>query len=165
MGRVVAPFGVHGWMRVEHYTESPGALLDHPVWWVRQGNGPWQPRALEQGAVRALRLVAKLEGMDTPEAVVALHDAQLGVPRADLPDSAPGEYYFSDLIGLPVVNLAGEALGSVTLVLETGANEVLVVKGERERLIPFIDTVIRSVELGQAGAGDGRIVVDWGSDF
>lgn len=170
MGRVVAPYGVHGWMRVAHFTGQSGALLDYPVWWLRlQDDEPWKPLDLDQGAVRGRGVVAKLQGVDTPEAVVALHGALIAVPREQLPDSEPGQFYFSDLVGLPVFNVEGESFGTVSGIIETGANEVLVVSADRERLIPFIESVIKSVEPTRGDPSGriqpGKIVVDWGSDY
>ena len=82
------------------------------------------------------------------------------MPRAELPANREGEYYWSELIGLDVVTREGVALGRVTGLLETGANPVLVVEGERERLIPFVEAVVVAVDV----AG-GRLTVDWGADF
>jgi len=82
------------------------------------------------------------------------------VPRSALPETKGGEFYWADLIGLVVVNVSGQEFGRVTQILETGANDVLVVQGERERLIPFIASVIREVDTGA-----GRIQVDWGADY
>ena len=82
------------------------------------------------------------------------------MPREALPEAAENEYYWSDLIGLEVVNVQGEVLGKVTDLLETGANDVLVVEGERERLLPFTAQVILKVDLAA-----GRINVDWGADY
>ena len=88
-------------------------------------------------------------------------DCEIAVPREQLPELAENEYYWSDLQGLTVVNLDGIELGEVSHLFETGANPVVVVKGERERLIPYIwGQAIRDVDL-QAG----RMIVDWDPDF
>jgi 16S rRNA processing protein RimM len=84
----------------------------------------------------------------------------VAVPRSTFPDAAANEFYWADLIGLKVVNEQGEDLGTVARLLETGANDVLVVEGDRERLIPFTEHVIRNVDL------PGRMIrVDWGTDY
>jgi 16S rRNA processing protein RimM len=85
---------------------------------------------------------------------------RIAVSRDDFPAPASGEFYWSDLVGLQVVNAAGVVLGKVSRVFETGANDVLVVEGARERLLPFIETVIRKVDLAE-----GRITVDWEADY
>jgi len=88
-------------------------------------------------------------------------DCEIGVRRDQLPPAAPGEYYWHDLLGLDVVDLHGEALGRVDHLLETGANDVLVVQGERERLIPFVPgKVVMRVDLE-----GGVIQVDWDKEF
>jgi 16S rRNA processing protein RimM len=102
----------------------------------------------------------KLEGCDDRDAAARLRGREVAVPRSELPANAEGEYYWSELIGLNVVSRDGAALGRVTGLLETGANPVLVVGGDRERLIPFVEAVVVKVDV----AG-GRLTVDWGTDF
>jgi 16S rRNA processing protein RimM len=159
MGRVVAPFAVKGWIRVQPFTQLPANLLDYPVWWLGR-EGDWTSRALEEGAVHGKSVVAKLAGCDEREAATALQGLEVAVPRSQLPRSEPGEYYWSDLLGLAVRNLQGETLGRVERLLETGANQVLVVRGDRERLIPFVAACVVAVDQAQR-----EIVVDWGLDF
>jgi 16S rRNA processing protein RimM len=159
MARVAGPFAVKGWIKLQVFTERADGLLDYPVWWIAR-DGNWQPLQLEQGAVHGTALVAKLKGIDDREQALALRGREVAVPRAELPRNEEGEYYWADLEGLRVSNLEGEALGVVTGLLETGANQVLVVQGERERLIPVVSAVVKSVDLAQ-----GELVVDWGADF
>ena len=85
---------------------------------------------------------------------------RVAISREAFPEAASGEFYWADLVGLKVVNTAGVELGAVSRVFETGANDVLVVEGERERLLPFIETVVRQVDI----AG-GSITVDWEADY
>jgi 16S rRNA processing protein RimM len=86
---------------------------------------------------------------------------EIGIQRAQLPELVPGEYYWSDLEGLTVATLTGERLGVVSHLLETGANDVLVVKGDAEYLIPFVvGDVVHEVDLER-----GEIRVDWSKDF
>jgi 16S rRNA processing protein RimM len=104
--------------------------------------------------------VAKLQGCDDRAAAQLLKNLHIAVERSHLPAAKEGEYYWADLIGLEVVNLRGEALGVVSALFATGANDVLRVQGERERLIPFIPQVVREVSLDAAA-----IRVDWGLDY
>lgn len=159
MGRVTAPHGVRGWIRVRAFTESADGLASYPQWWLG-GEAGWVPWNVE--AVEPCRqgLAAKLQGCDDRDAALALAKIDIAVPRAVLPGIEADEYYWDDLIGLAVSNVDGEAFGTVTSLLETGANDVLVVTGERERLIPFIAPVI--VEVDIAG---GRLKVDWTADY
>jgi len=159
MGRVIAPYGVRGWIKVRPFTESPDGLLGYGTWWLGGGER-WQAYPLMEGRAHGALLVARLEGMETPEQAAVLKGATIAVPREALPDAGPGEYYWTDLIGLDVVNREEVALGRIAEVFETGANDVLVVRGERERLIPFIGSVIEEVDMRA-----GRVRVDWGADY
>jgi 16S rRNA processing protein RimM len=159
MARVAGPFGVKGWVKLQVFTERVDGLLDYPVWWIGQDGG-WEPVEVEQGAAHGAALVARLKGIDDREQAAVLRGREVAVPRAELPRNEEGEYYWTDLEGLRVGNLQGEALGVVTGLLETGASQVLVVQSERERLIPFVSAVVKSVDLAR-----GELVVDWGADF
>jgi 16S rRNA processing protein RimM len=159
MGRVTAPFGVDGRIKLQTFTASPDSLLEYPDWWVGR-EGSWQRREVEEAAVHGGSVVAKLKECDDRDAALALKGAEVAVPREALPENEAGEYYWADLQGLRVVNLHGEELGRVSHLLATGANDVLVVQGGRERLIPFVDAYVVKVDLAQ-----GELVVDWGADF
>lgn len=159
MGRVIAPYGIKGWIKVQTFTQQQRGLLDYPVWQVGQ-EGIWQARPVEAAKVHGATVVAKLEGIADREQAAALRRMQIAISRDDFPAPAAGEFYWADLIGLQVVNVAGVTLGNVARVFETGANDVLVVEGERERLLPFIESVVRKVDV----AG-GMIIVDWDADY
>ncbi|OGA53291.1 MAG: ribosome maturation factor RimM [Betaproteobacteria bacterium RIFCSPLOWO2_12_FULL_62_58] len=159
MGRVSAPFGVKGWIKVQPFTAAAANLLSYTVWWLGGGGG-WLKYAVADVQVHGRSVVAQLEGCEDREAAARFRGMQVAIPRDALPTTDANEFYWADLIGLKVVNSAARDLGQVVRILETGANDVLVVEGERERLIPFIADVIRKVDL----AG-GVITVDWGADF
>ncbi len=159
MGRIAAPFGVKGWVKVQPYSEDPDALMDFESWCV--GRGAQQV----QYTVEAIQdhgnaLVAKLAGIDDRDAAYALRGQEISVARSDLPPPEENEFYWSDLVGLAAVNRDGIELGTVTSLLETGAHDVLVVQGKREHLIPFVAAFVGRVDL----AG-GTIEVDWGEDW
>lgn len=159
MGHVGVPFGVRGWVKVHAYTEHSDSLLDYPVWWLGR-NGQWRECEVLGCDVHPKALVAHLAGCDDRDAAAALRGSEIAVPRESLPQVDENEYYWADLIGLKVVNAAGQELGSITGLLETGANDVLVVQGERERLIPFVAQVVLEVDLAA-----GLVRVDWGLDY
>jgi 16S rRNA processing protein RimM len=159
MGRIAAPFGVKGWVRIQPNTAAPRNLLSYPTWWVGNDDS-WREATVAEAKVHDRAVVARLEGCGDREAAAALRGLSVAVPRAALPAARDGEYYWADLIGLKVANTAGLELGRVTGMLQTGANDVLVVAGERERLIPFIAVVIREVD--PAG---GVVRVEWDADF
>jgi 16S rRNA processing protein RimM len=159
MGRVRAPHGIKGWIKVQPFTQQIEGLLDFERWWLGR-NGQWQHYQVAEAAVHGATVIARLEGCESREAAAGLKGAEVAIPRSELPAAGANEYYWDDLIGANVVNRVGAALGQVTGLLETGANPVLVLKADRERLIPFIAGVV--VEVDVAGR---RIVVDWELDY
>lgn len=160
LGRIVGLYGVAGWVRVYSWTRPPANILGYSHWRCRRGNA-WQALRLESGRPQGKGLVAKLETVDDRESAKSYLSSDIAVGRDELPPPAPGEFYWSDLEGLRVETTEGLALGKVDHLLETGANDVLVVRGERERLIPFIlERFVVDVDLS-----DGVIRVDWDPDF
>lgn len=160
MGKVVAAQGIQGWVKVQTFTEYLDSLLDYDTWYVGNEQA-WRPLQVLEADVHGKVLVAKLEGIADRTAAEKYKGQLVAVPRAELPEQEEGEYYWSDLVGMTVVTLAGETLGTVDTLLETGANDVLVVKGENgETLIPFIASVIQQVSLK-----DKTIRVDWQADY
>jgi len=166
MGRIVGAFGIKGWVKIQTFTQSPDSLIQYPVWWLsgaeawQENAEAWQENEVEEAAVHGGLIIAKLSGIEDRNAAELLKGREVGVPRSALPATRPGEYYWAELIGLSVTNLQGVPLGRVSKLLETAAQQVLQVEGERERLIPFIESVVVSVDL----AG-GLLVVDWDADF
>jgi len=164
MGRVLAPYGVHGWIKARAFTASPDALLHYEAWWLepRAGGDGWQRFALLDARCHADTVLARLEGLASPEDAALWRGASIGVPRSALPPPASGEFYWSDLVGLAVVNRAGSALGEVAGLIDTGAHPVLrVVSPEGvERLIPLVSVFVDAIEPEAR-----RIVVDWQLDY
>ena len=159
MGRIAAPFGIKGWVKVQPYSEDPGTLMDFESW--RVGRGEQQAHySVEEIQDHGNALVAKLAGIDDRDAAYALRGQEISVAKSDLPPAGENEFYWSDLIGLKAVNREGIELGRVDSLLETGAQDVLVVNGKREHLIPFVATFVGKVDV----AG-GTIEVDWGEDY
>lgn len=159
MGRISAPHGVKGWIKVQPFTAEARSLLDYRTWWIGEEDG-WHEHALASGKTHGGMVLARLEGCDDREAAAALKGGTVAIARAALPAARADEYYWADLIGLRVVNADEQDLGRVTAVMQTGANDVLVVGERRERLIPFIAQVIRDVDPGA-----GVIRVNWGADY
>jgi 16S rRNA processing protein RimM len=156
MGRFGAPFGVRGWLKVHSYTAPPDSLFAYSPWWVRMEDR-WTPLHVDDGKAHGKGLVAHIEGYDDREAVRVLVGAEISVERAALEPAAEGEYYWADLVGAEVVNRDGRILGRVDHLFDNGAHDVMVVAGERERLIPFVQgRYVTEVDVEGA-----RIVVDW----
>jgi 16S rRNA processing protein RimM len=158
MGRIVAPYGVRGWLRVQPQTEAIDGLLAYPTWWLGR-DGEWREHRLLEGRVHGAGLVAHLAGCEDRDQAASIAGSRVAVPRSALPPAPEGEYYWCDLVGMTVVNLQGEVLGQVAEIVATGANDVLVVRGERERLIPFVGTFVERVE-----PENSRVLVDWHPD-
>lgn len=160
MGVVCGAFGVKGWLRVHAETECPGSLLSYPVWWVGR-ESHWEPYKCERGTIHLKFLIAKLESIEDREAAKVLSGMQVAVPRIELPVPEESEYYWTDLIGLEVVNQQGTVLGKITELIKTRAHEVLVVRSPGSNLmIPFVAQYVLDVQLLE-----GRVQVDWSSDY
>jgi 16S rRNA processing protein RimM len=160
LGRLTGLYGVKGWLKIFSDTEPREGIVEYPLWWVGQ-HGSWKQFRVEQGRRHGKTVIVKLDGVDDRDAAAKLLNAEIAIEREQLPEIAPDEFYWTDLEGLSVVCEDGTELGRVDHLMETGANDVLVVRGERERLIPYIPgQVIRSVDLD-----NGRMVVDWDPEF
>jgi 16S rRNA processing protein RimM len=160
MGRIGAPHGVKGWVKIVPFAESPGALATHRRWWIGR-TGDWTVAEVGETQLQGTRLLVRMAGCGDRDAADRLRGREIALPRDELPEAGPGEYYWADLIGLDVVNAQGANLGQVASVFSVGPHDVLRVgEAARERLLPFVATVIRAVDLPRR-----RIEVDWGPDW
>jgi 16S rRNA processing protein RimM len=159
MGRVGAPFGVKGWVKVQPFTDKTDGLLGYSQWWLSEA-GEWCSWTVEETTVRGDELLVRFAGIADREAAASLKGREIAIARKELPAPEQDEYYWADLVGLEVVNTAGASLGRVERLFESGAAPVLVVVGETERLLPFVDAVVKQVDLDA-----GKILVDWELDY
>lgn len=161
VGTISGVFGVKGWVKVFSHTQPRENILKYSPWLLRK-NGKTESYKLVEGQRHGHSVIAELEGVSDRDAAAALMGAELLIRRDQLPKPKAGEYYWADLIGLKVENRESVYLGQVESLMETGANDVLVVKdGEIERLIPFLQQhTVLSIDL-QAGS----MLVDWDADF
>ena len=160
LGRLAGLYGVRGWFRIFSYAEPRAALLDYDEWLLKV-SGRWQATAVIEGRQQGRTIVAKLAGIDDRETAAPFVGADIAVPRARLPGTAPGQYYWADLVGLEVRHRDGRELGTLEHMLATGAHDVMVIRpaaaGSKEILIPFVmDRFVLGVDLAA-----GRIDVDW----
>lgn len=160
MARVAGAFGIKGWLKLQTFTQSPDSLDAYASWLIKGDKG-WEEFELEDFAVNAKGAVAKLKGCDDRTAAENLAKREIGIPREALEDAGEGEVFWFDLIGCEVVNTAGERFGKIETLLETGANDVLVVKrGAEEILIPYLEDVVLKVDR------EAKLVtVNWTQDF
>ena len=164
VGRVSGVFGLRGWVKVFSYTEPREMIVSFRNWFIGSDKG-WQPYEVAKGKRHGKGVIVQVNGIADCDQAAELVGSDIAVDRDALPASEEGRYYWTDLIGLNVATVDGHDLGKVAGLMETGANDVLVVegvaKGGRQRLIPFVKgEVVTDVDL----AG-GRIVVDWDPDF
>ena len=161
MGRIASAHGIRGWVRIQPFTDYVDSLLEYRSWWIGPEAGPWREVKVGACEVHSKTLAAQLPDCPDRTAAEKLKGLLIAVPRASLPVQDEGEYYWSDLLGLEVVNVAGLCLGTVAKLLESGANEVLVVQGaDGEILIPFVASAIKQVDLKTKS-----ILVDWSADY
>ncbi|MFG6668394.1 ribosome maturation factor RimM [Halomonas sp. HNIBRBA4712] len=166
LGQLTSPHGVKGWLKVYSYTSPIDSILEYPEWWVRQGQ-TLTKIPLIQGRRQGKALVVQLKDIDDRNAAEALAQADILLPKESLPELADDEYYWHELEGLRVETRSGERLGRISYLFETGANDVMVVRGDdeaidrRERLLPYLpDDVVLDISLEE-----GRMIVDWDSEF
>ncbi len=166
LGRFTSAYGVKGWIKVFSYTETMEDILTYSPWLVRK-SGQWTEVKRSGGKKHGKGLIAKLDGIDSPEQVRLFTNLDIAVPKAALPNLKQGEYYWSQLENLLVYTESGELLGRVDHLMETGANDVLVVKGteesidREERLLPWLpDQVVKEIDLDS-----GTMRVDWDPEF
>jgi 16S rRNA processing protein RimM len=160
VGRISGVFGVKGWVKVFSFTDARENILNYSPWLLKKDSEARLVNVID-GSLQGKAVVALLDGVNDRDQAASLMGWDIFITPDQLPKVAKGEYYWSDLIGLTVETRLGLQLGTVDSLLETGANDVLIVKGERERAIPFLQglTVI-DIDLDI-----GRIVVDWDPDF
>jgi 16S rRNA processing protein RimM len=163
LGKIVGVFGVRGFVKLQSHTEPRDALFDYLPWTLCSPRGvETQIDELPEGRPQGRGLVALLPGVATREQAETLVGSEIWVERTALPKPKRGEYYWIDLEGCSVRTVEGVALGTLSHLFNTGANDVMSVKdGAKERLIPFLhDDVVKSVDLDAKA-----IVVDWDPDF
>jgi len=161
MGRVASAFGIKGWVKIQPFSDYVDSLLDYKTWYLGQEQGPWRKVEVLQSETHHKTLAALFTDCPDRTAAEKLKGVLIAVPRSSLPEQEEGEYYWSDLLGLAVLNEAGVRLGMVAKLLESGANSVLCVQAEaREILIPFVATALKQVDIKKKA-----ILVDWSADY
>ncbi len=160
VGEVSGVFGIKGLVKVFSFTDPRENILSYSPWLLKKGNEAKTVKVLE-GGLQGGAVVAKFAGIDDRDQAAALMGWTIFITPEQLPKTAADEYYWSELIGLDVQTLEGVALDRVENLLETGANDVVIVSGERQRAIPFLQgrTIMR-IDLTAR-----LMVVDWDPDF
>lgn len=166
VGKLMSPFGVKGWIKLYSHTQPVENIASYHPLWIKQGDR-WRPFNLEHVQRHGKGLVAKIKGCDTRDQTPAYIGCELAIKREQLPALEQGDYYWAQLEGLKVITTAGEFLGIVDHLFETGSNDVLAVHpaagsiDQQERLIPYLwEDVVTAVDLER-----GEMTVDWDKDF
>ncbi|MSP53417.1 MAG: ribosome maturation factor RimM [Gammaproteobacteria bacterium] len=161
IGKVGAPHGIRGWVSIHSSTQPRENILDYLPWFIKRAyTDTWQEIEVidVKGQQKLLALFAECADRTAAEKYV---NAELAIPRDRLPVLAKDEYYWSDLTGLTVTTTEGRELGKIDHLFATGANDVLVIKGEKEYLVPYVkDRVVKNIDLKA-----GTMTVDWDPDF
>jgi 16S rRNA processing protein RimM len=160
VGKISGVFGIKGWVKVFSFTDPRENILTYSPWLLKKGD---QTKAINvvDGQLQGKTIVAQLSDINDRDFAASLIGWDIFITREQLPKAAKGEYYWSQLVGLNVETVDGVQLGVVDGLLETGANDVLIVQGERERAIPFLQgQTIIDVDLDT-----GKIIVDWDPEF
>ena len=161
VGKVSGVFGVKGWIKVFSYTQPRENILTYSPWYLQKGSEIKEVKLVD-GRRQGKQIIAAIDGITDRDAAAALSGWEILIDKSQLPAAEEGEYYWADMVGLKVETDQGVALGVVDHLLETGANDVLVVMdGTKERLIPFLQqqTVLK-IDLE-----NGLMVVDWDPEF
>ena len=159
LGKIVGVFGIKGWVKVFSETRPREQIFKYSPW-ILELNGSVIEAELVEGKVQGKGLIASLKGFTDCDQAKQLNGAVITVPEQALPVTGKDEYYWSQLVGPNVVNLQGINLGRVKSLFETGANDVMIVKGDEEHLVPFTRYAVIDVDLDS-----GMITVDWDEDF
>ena len=158
LGHISGVHGINGWLKIHSLTEPREAIFEYQPWLLGEQRDTVR---IKQGKRHGKHLIALLENADDREQAEQLVNRQIACFRDQFPDLQEARYYWTDLIGLAVETPDGRNLGNIQTMLATGANDVMVVLGERERLIPFVhDAYVKRVDLEL-----GLVVVDWDADF
>ena len=156
MGRVAGAYGVRGWLKLSPERGVQETLARAPEWWFGE-----RPYRVVEARMHGSTVVGRAAGIDTREQALALKGSTVSVRREALPELEAGHYYLADLVGLAVVNEKGELLGVVKRLFTNGAQDVMeVVAGEVTRLLPWVATVVKEVDLAER-----TIHVEWGADW
>lgn len=165
VGKIGAPYGVKGWVKINAYTEQLSGIFDYSPWYLGSDGKEYQ---VDQWKTHNKGLVAKLVGIDDRDQAEMVKNLDIAISAEQLPALADGEYYWRELIGMEVVNNQGYRLGTVKELFETGANDVMLVQanhndafGQKERLIPYLPEQV----IVEVNKDDNSIKVDWDPAF
>ncbi len=160
VGKIAGVFGVKGWLKIASYTNPKDNILSYQPWLLQKGSEEKSVK-VSAGQLQAKGVIVQLDGITDRDQGLQLMGWDIYINHQQLPPPNKGEYYWADLVGLSVENTEGVQLGKIDSLMETGANDILLVKGDKERAIPFLQgSVVKSIDLAAS-----KLVVDWDADF
>ncbi|MDD5276383.1 MAG: ribosome maturation factor RimM [Methylovulum sp.] len=160
VGKISGVFGIKGWLKVFSFTDNREDILGFTPW-VLKKSGETKVFNVLDGMLQGKTVVAHLKGVNDRDQAATFMGWDIFITPEQLPKAVEGEYYWSDLIGLKVETNQGVQMGVIDSLLETGANDVLIIKGDRERAVPFLQgQTVLDIDL-QAG----KMIVDWDPEF
>ena len=167
LGKISGVHGIKGWVKVFSHTSPRVKITEYSQWYLRsKKDQSWVSRKLIEGKIQGKNIIAHLDGVNFRDEAEALVGTEIAIHKDQLEVLAENEYFWRDLIGLSVETIAGEKLGQIDWLFNTGSNDVIVIKDTesaelKEHLLPFVfDDVIKSVDIDNS-----LMVVDWDPEF
>ncbi|MBT3195899.1 MAG: ribosome maturation factor RimM [Candidatus Ruthia sp.] len=159
VGKINGLFGVQGWVKIFSHTHPRKNILSYQPWHIKV-DGQWQTLNIVKGREQGKTIVAQLKDINDRDQAKSMIGIDLYIEKSQLPKLPKGKHYWEDLIGLEVINQNNVVLGKVLNLVDTGANNVLVVNGKKEHWVPYIEPFLISVDIDKQ-----QILVDWDEDF
>lgn len=169
VGKIGSTYGVHGWLKIRSYTEFGTDILNYSPWFLSTNTEAKDLVAVtvEEGRVHGKGIIVKLKEYHSKEHAQELNQRIIFIDHSQLPKLQHNEYYWSDLIGLTVINQAnGTVIGKVKQLIATGSNDVMIVEtmpntegppAPKQIAIPYLpERVVLGIDLNK-----GEIVVNW----
>ncbi|MDC0183306.1 ribosome maturation factor RimM, partial [Nitrosomonadales bacterium] len=160
MAKISSPYGVKGWVKIFSFTEKLDTLLAYKKFFLSKDQKNWLEKEVKEIKLHGKSIIVKFLKIDNRSEAENLKDYLIGVSKDLLPKLNKDQYYWNELIGFEVLNLKNISFGNVDTFIETGANDVIVVRGDKERLIPYTSNTVLKVDTG----GE-KIIVDWDEEF
>lgn len=160
IGKFAKAYGVKGWIKVVSYTDPITNLIDYAPHWQVIHNNKTLSLDIEDAKLHGKFVIVKIKGYNAPETVRTFTNDLIKIAREDLPTLKDDEHYLADMIGLNVVSTSGVNFGKISEIQETGANDVIVVEGEKRTLIPYLDHVVLKINVDKQ-----EMLVDWEDDY
>ncbi len=160
IGKIGSAYGIKGWVKVQSFTDPIDNILDYAPWYIFYQK-QWQAIELMAGKPHGKGIIVQLQGCQDRNQAELYRGCEIAMGVEQLPPLDENEYYWNELIGLTVQTIEGTTLGTVDYLFTTGANDVLVLKGQKQRLIPFLQgQVVKKVDREKR-----LIIVHWDPEF